>query len=74
MKKTKKNIEKLDDDLLAEYEIDYSKVKRNPYFRQNRNFIEIDEDNLKTFQTSENINNILKAIANSIPKNVVAVL
>lgn len=35
MRQTKKNIEKLEDALLAEYEIDYSKVKRNPYLRQN---------------------------------------
>ncbi len=74
MKKAIKNIEPLKDDLLPEYEIDYSKVKRNPYYRKNRTFIEIDEDVAKIFQTSANINKVLKAIANSIPSKKVVVL
>lgn len=74
MKNIKENIDNMDDDLLPEYEIDYSKVKRNPYFRINRKFIEIDEDVAKAFQSPENINKVLKAIANSIPKSAVAVL
>ncbi|MBM2815323.1 MAG: hypothetical protein HW421_2085 [Ignavibacteria bacterium] len=74
MKKTKKNIESMEDDLLPEYEIDYSKVKRNPYYRKNRTFIEIDEDVAKAFQTPDNINKVLKAIAKTIPKNAAAVL
>ena len=74
MKKTKENIETMGDDLLAEYEIDYSKAKRNPYFRKNRTFIEIDADLAKAFQTPDNINEMLKAIAKSIPKNAAAIL
>ncbi len=74
MKKTPKNIEQESDDLLPEYEIDYSKVKRNPYYRKNRTFVEIDEDVAKVFQTPANINKVLKAIANSIPSKKVVVL
>ena len=74
MKKIKENTENLIDDLLPEYDIDYSKVKRNPYYRKNRTFVEIDEDVAKVFQTSDNINNVLKAIAKTIPKNAAAVL
>lgn len=72
MKKTKEIIENINDDLLPEYEIDYSKVERNPYFRKNRTFVEIDEDVAKAFQSPDNINNILKAIAKSMPKKAVA--
>ena len=74
MKKIEENIEIIEDDLLPEYEIDYSKVIRNPYFRKNRTFVEIDEDVAIAFQTPDNINKVLKAIVNSIPKSSVAVL
>ncbi|MCX6154128.1 MAG: hypothetical protein NT007_08210 [Candidatus Kapabacteria bacterium] len=33
MKQIEENIESLDDDLLPEYDIDYSKAIRNPYFK-----------------------------------------
>ena len=74
MKKTKENIESLDDDLLPEYDIDYTKVKRNPYFRKNRTFVEIDENVARAFQTPDNINKVLKAIAKSMPKNAAAII
>ncbi len=74
MKKAEINIDIKDDDLLPEYKIDYSKVKRNPYFRKNRTFVEIDEDIAKVFQSSENVNTVLKAIAKSIPQNSVTSL
>ena len=74
MKKTKENIESLDDDLLPEYDIDYTKVKRNPYFRKNRTFVEIDENVARSFQTPDNINKVLKAIAKSMPKNAAAII
>ncbi len=70
MKKTAKII----DDLQAEYEIDYSKAIRNPYFRKNRTFVEIDNEIISLFQTSDNINQVLVAIAKSLPKPTVAVL
>ena len=74
MKKIEENIDYKDDDLLPEYKIDYSKVKRNPYYKKNRVFIELDEEIANTFKNSENINNVLKAIAKSLPKSSVATL
>ena len=68
MKKTKENTESMNDELLPEYEIDYSKVKRNPYFKKNRTFIEIDEEVAEVFRTSDNVNKVLKAIIKSLPK------
>lgn len=40
----------------------------------NRTFVEIDEDIAKAFQTPENINSVLKAIAKSLPLNSAAIL
>ncbi len=74
MKRTKKNIDELNDDLLPEYEIDYSKVKRNPYYSKNRTFIEIDEDVAGFFKTSDDVNKVLRAIVKSLPKDSAAVL
>lgn len=74
MKKTKENIDSIDDELLPEYEIDYSTVKRNPYFKKTKMYVEIDEDIVKAFESSENINKVLKSIVNSLPKSSVAVL
>jgi hypothetical protein len=74
MKKTKVNIESMPDDLKPEYDIDYSQVKRNPYYKKNRVFIEIDADIAETFKTPENINKVLKAIVNSLPKSSAAAL
>ena len=34
MKKTKENIDNQVDDLLPEYNIDYSKVQKNPYYKK----------------------------------------
>jgi len=73
MKGTKQNIDIEDDDLLPEYNIDYTKAKRNPYYKKNRIFIEVDEDIAKVFQHSENINKVLKSIIKSLPKKSVAV-
>ncbi|MEI6089720.1 MAG: hypothetical protein WCR42_04670 [bacterium] len=72
MKKIQKNTDVVDDELLPEYDIDYSKVKRNPYFKKNRTFVEIDEEVAKVFLTSENVNKVLKAIAKSLPKSTAA--
>ena len=73
MKKTKEEIESVDDDLLPEYNIDYSKVKRNPYYRKNRTFIEIDSEVAEAFQTPDNINKVLKAITKAISKESAAI-
>ncbi len=67
MKKIEGNIDSTSDDLLPEYKIDYSKVKRNPYYKKNRVFVEVDEEIAKVFQSPEDINQVLKAIAKSLP-------
>ena len=72
MKKTKENIDSSNDELLPEYVIDYSKVKRNPYFKKNRTFIELDDDVASFFKSSDEINRILKAIVISVSKNTAA--
>ena len=74
MKKIKTNTELFDDDLLPEYVIDYTKAKRNPYFRRDRTFVEIDEDVASVFQTPDNINKVLKAIAKSVKKSTAVAL
>jgi hypothetical protein len=73
MKKISKNNEK-EDDLLPEYNIDYSKAVKNPYFKRDRVFIEVDKDVADLFQNTDNINDVLKAIAKSFPKSSVAIL
>jgi hypothetical protein len=72
MKKIDTNIEKETDELLPEYEIDYTNVKRNPYFKQNKVYVEIDEEVAKAFKTPQNINRVLKAIAKTLPKGSAA--
>ena len=67
MKKTVKNTDPMDEGLLPEYDIDYSKAKRNPYYRKNRTFIEIDEEVANVFKSPDNINKVLKAILKSLP-------
>jgi len=75
MKKKIKNTEYDDvDDLLPEYDFDYSKGIKNPYYRKNRVFIEVDDEIVKTFHSPENINSILKSIVNSLQEGKVAVL
>ena len=63
-----------EDELLPEYDIDYSTVTKNPYYKKNRTFIEIEEEIAEAFQTSDNINKVLKAIAKSLPKSSAAAL
>ncbi len=73
MKKTKENIDIQVDDLLPEYNIDYTKVQKNPYYKKNRIFVEIDEDIANVFRNPKDINKVLKAIIKSFPKNSVAI-
>jgi hypothetical protein len=74
MKKISKSSKIVNDDLEAEYEIDYTTTKRNPYFNRDRVFIEIDKELADVYKNSENINNVLRAFANSFSKNSAAVL
>lgn len=63
-----------DDELLPEYNFDYSKSIKNPFYKKNRIFIEIDEEILETFQNQNNINTILKSIATSIEKSKIVAM
>ncbi len=68
MKKT--NISE-SDDILPEYNFDYSKARKNRFLKieENNCKIILDPDVAKFFKSSESINNILRAIINSIPKS-----
>ena len=62
----------MNDDLLPEYNFDYSNAIKNPFFKKNRVFIEIDEEILEVFQNQNNINAILLTLANSINQTKLA--
>ncbi len=68
MKKAKENIDLDNSELLSEYMIDYTKVKRNPYFTLHKLLVELDEDVVNAFNSEESINEILKTIVNAMPK------
>jgi len=73
MKYTKNNnISEQDDDLLPEYELDFSKSKPNRFakaLKQQNNFIQLEPDIQKVFKNSEEVNLALRAFINAIPKN-----
>ena len=72
MKDISNNENLMNDELLPEYNFDYSKGIKNPFFKKNRVFIEIDEELLEVFQNQNNINAILLTIANSINQSKLA--
>lgn len=74
MKNTTKKNDTVSDELLPEYEIDYSKTVRNPYHTKGKMFVEIDEDVVNAFASIDDINNVLRTIVKALPKNSVAVL
>ena len=73
MKKTDKiNINPDDNHEMQEhYDFDYTKAKPNrfaPILAEQNGFIKLQPDIQKVFQTSEQVNNALRAIINIIPK------
>ena len=72
MKDISNNENLMNDELLPEYNFDYSKGIKNPFFKKNKVFIEIDEELLEVFQNQNNINAILLTIANSINQSKLA--
>ncbi|MCL5990941.1 MAG: hypothetical protein M1419_02425 [Bacteroidetes bacterium] len=72
MKNSKKKVNKdIHDDLLPEYDFDFTKSKPNPYtaqLRKQENLVKLEPDIAKVFKTSEDVNNILRAIIKSYPK------
>jgi len=68
MKKT--NIQE-SDDMLPEYNLDYSKARKNRFaeIEENNRTIILDPDVAQFFSSSESVNNILRAIINSMQKS-----
>ena len=56
------------DDLLPEYDLDYSKAKPNHFAdRVKRNTVLLDEDVARVFETSESVNRVLRALIQALP-------
>lgn len=60
-----------EEDLLPEYDFDYSKARPNRFADQDKETtitVTLDSDVAKVFQTSEEVNQALRAILSAIPK------
>ncbi len=63
--------ENLQDDLLPEYNFDYSKVRPNRFAKQENETkisVILESDVAKVFKTSEQVNKALRAILSAIPE------
>ena len=59
----------INDDLLPEYEFDYSKAKPNRFaLKDNQRVIVLDPDVAEYFADSESVNRVLRAIIGSMPQ------
>ncbi|ACB52178.1 hypothetical protein cce_2830 [Crocosphaera subtropica ATCC 51142] len=61
----------LEEDLLPEYEFNYSKARPNRFATQDNEItitVTLDSDVAQVFQTSEEVNQALRAILSAIPK------
>ena len=58
------------DDMLPEYDVDYSKAKPNRFARRPNatDMIKLDADVAAVFQTAEAVNTILRALIHSMPQ------
>ncbi|MBW4615719.1 MAG: hypothetical protein KME21_21060 [Desmonostoc vinosum HA7617-LM4] len=66
-----KSTNNTDGDLLPEYEFNYSKAKPNRFASQEKKApvtVTLDSDVAEVFQTSEAVNNALRALLSAIPK------
>ena len=61
------NVSRENEDLLPEYDFDYSKAKPNRFAKQVVN-VTLDEDVAKVFTTSDAVNKALRAILTALPK------
>ena len=67
------NVQTDNDDLLPEYNFDYSKAKPNRFIKQKQQInVTLDEDVARIFTTSDSVNQALRAILSALPKQVVA--
>ena len=61
----KKTSDDLEDDLRPHYDFDYSKMRINPYAGRKKiykkTFVTLDEDVSKVFQSSEDVNTVLRS-------------
>ncbi len=57
------------EDLLPEYNFDYSKAKPNRFAQKTIN-VTLDEDVAKVFTDSESVNKALRAILTALPKQL----
>ncbi|NJR62163.1 MAG: hypothetical protein HC769_27065 [Cyanobacteria bacterium CRU_2_1] len=64
------------DDLLAEYHFDYKKAKPNRFAggggKQLLKVVVLDEDVAQVFTTPESVNNVLRALIESMPQAAIA--
>ena len=62
------NIEDIEQDMLPEYNFDYSKAKPNRFaINQSLITVTLDADLAKIFNTSEVVNKVLRAILSALP-------
>ncbi len=57
------------DEMLSEYNFDYSKAKTNRFAEEYHVSITLDPDVASVFKTSESVNNALRALLSAIPSN-----
>lgn len=66
----KKASEDFEDDLRPHYDFDYSKMRLNPYAGRKKiykkTFVTLDEDVSKVFQSSEDVNTVLRSAINAM--------
>ena len=61
------------DDMMAEYDFDYSKAKRNRFagrIATDQTVVLLDPEVSKVFTDSESVNAALRALITALPKNV----
>jgi len=61
------NVSRENEDLLPEYDFDYSKAKPNRFAKQVVN-VTLDDDVAKVFTTADAVNKALRAILTALPK------
>ncbi len=55
------------DEILSEYDFDYSKAKNNRFAKEYHVSVTLDSDVANVFKTSESVNKVLRAILTAIP-------
>jgi len=73
MKKTEecKNVKRISDDMRSEYQFDYSNARPNRFAKRAKKeqlVVVLDSDISHVFQTSESVNNVLRAIITNMSK------